>query len=134
MTREELIELPFLISVQVYLTRQQQPAFPLHHFARCPAFAEELGSPYFIYRGGGMLHDVERDIDDASVFRPRFDALPEQLPHVYAGGPDRTPLQATQLRLEDLIQRLFLPLPAEPQWLPGFQVTDHTRNFCCFPR
>src|SRR5271168_489875 len=72
---------------------------------------------------------MELVVDDGAVRRPLLDAGLEGLPHVYAGRFDPLPLSPTQLRSEELVQGLFLPLPAEPQRLAGLQITHHCDEF-----
>src|SRR6516164_6919921 len=104
---------------------QQQPALPLHHLPRRPTLAEELGTAYLIHRCPSMLHDVEFVVDDLAVRGPLFDALPERFPHIHTCRPNRAPLKLTQVLLQEFVQRLFLPLPTEPQRLPRGQVADY---------
>ena len=59
-----------------------------------------------------MLHDVELVIHDPALRQPLLDALPERLPHVHTGRPDRAPLKGAQLLLEELVQRLLSSVPA----------------------
>src|ERR1035437_2330840 len=52
------------------------------------------------------------------------------LPHVHAYRLDPFPLPADQLATEVIIQRLLLPLPAEPQRLARFQIAQPPSETC----
>jgi len=114
--------------------RQQKPAFPLHHVAHAPALAEELRPAYFVDRLVGVLHDMELVVDDGAVGGPLLDAAAVGLPHVHAGRLDPPPLASAQLRPEELVQRLFLPFPAEPERLRALQITHHRDEFRGLPQ
>ncbi len=58
-----------------------------------------------------------------------LDAGLVRLPHVHASRFDPLPLPPAQLRSEELVQSLFLPLPAEPQRLSSLQITHHRDEF-----
>src|SRR6202050_1745040 len=72
-----------------------------------------------------MLQNVKLVIDDLALRRPLCEAQPERLPHVYAGGLDPFPLAADQLAPKEIIQRLPLPLLAEPQRFGRLQIAHH---------
>jgi hypothetical protein len=76
-----------------------------------------------------MLHDVELVIHDPALRQPLLDALPERLPHVHTGRPDRAPLKGAQLLLEELVQRLLSSVPARTTTALVAQSSPD----CCLP-
>ncbi len=54
--------------------------------------------------------------------------------HVHTSSTYCTPLESAQLRLEELIQRFFLPFPPEPQWLARVQIAHHREELLLLPQ
>src|SRR5579862_8763438 len=65
---------------------------------------------------------MEFVIDDTASGSPLFDTQPERFPHVHAARFDASALSASQLRSEELVQRLLLPFLAKPQGLASLQI------------
>src|ERR1017187_4611734 len=114
--------------------RQQQPALAFHQLPRCASFAEELRPAHFIHRRSRVLHDMELVIHDPALRQPLLDALSERLPHVHTSRPNHATLKGAQLLLEELVQRLFLPFPPEPQRLSRLQVAYHGEKLLFLPQ
>src|SRR5207245_10378323 len=55
-------------------------------------------------------------------------AFPEWVPHVLTRCLGPFPLPAHQLAAKDIVQRLLLPLLAEPQRLARFQIAHHRQK------
>src|ERR1700679_2742359 len=98
------------------------------------SFAEELGPPHFVHRLAGMLQNVKLVVDDPALRHPLLQALPERFPHVDTRRSNRTSLKRTQVFLEELVQRLFLPLPSEPQRFSRLQIAHHREEFLLLPQ
>lgn len=60
---------------------------------------------------------------------PLFDTEPERRLHVHATSFNALPRTAPQLRSEELVERLFLPISAKPQRLTRLQIADHRKKF-----
>src|ERR1700689_4501917 len=119
------VQLTPLAAIQIEPTSQKQPALPSYQIPCCSSFAEKLGPPHFVHRLAGMLQNVKLVVDDPALRHPLFQALPKRFPHIHTGRSNRTSLKRTQMFLEELVQRLFLPLSAEPQWFPRLQIAHH---------
>src|SRR6202167_5418478 len=132
--REQFIELPFLVGVQMNPAGQQQPVLALDQLARCATLAEEFRAPNLGHRFVGMLHDVELVVDQATLRNPLLQAQTIGLMHVHTSGPNRTPLKRAELLLEELIQRFLLPFPPEPQRLSCFQIAYHREKLLFLPQ
>ena len=81
-----------------------------------------------------MLHHVELVVDDPASPRPFQNAFGVRLPHVHTGRGDTASLPGTQLATKELIQRLFLPLGAEPQRFPRLQIAHYRQELLFLPQ
>ena len=81
-----------------------------------------------------MLNNVELVVDNATLQYPLFEAQTERLPHVHTACLDTLAAPPTQFGPEKLVQRLLLPVSAEPQWLAGSRLHTTVRNLSLFPR
>src|ERR1700723_4069240 len=131
---EQRVQLTPLAAIQVEPTAQKQPALPPYQIPRSSSFAEELSPPHFVHRLAGMLQNVKLVVHDPALRHPLFQALPKRFPHVHTRGSNRTSLKRTQMFLEDLVQRLFLPLPSEPQRFSRLQIAHHREKFLLLPQ
>src|SRR5262249_9106331 len=96
--------------------------------ASLPPATQPPPPPHLVHRVVGVLHDVELVIHDAASGNPLLQAQPERCPHVHAGRLDASPLAASQLRSEELVQRLLLSFLAEPQRLAGLQIAHYGKE------
>src|SRR5258707_5707918 len=110
---------------QMHPTRQQQPSLAFDQFSRRTTLAEELLTTDFIDGRSGVLHDVELVVHDAALRQPLLDALPKWVPHVHTGRSHSAALKGTQLRLEELVERLLPAFRPEPYRLAAVQVAHH---------
>ena len=131
---EQGVQLTPLAAVQVEPTAQKQPALPPYQIPRSSSFAEELCPPHFVHRLAGMLQNVKLVVHDPALRYPLLQALPKRFPHVHTRRSNRTSLKRTQMFLEELVQRLFLPLSAEPQWFPRLQIAHHRQKLLLLPQ
>src|ERR1700677_1463863 len=128
------IQLVSLPAVQVEPVGQKQSALASYQIPCRSTLAEELGPPHFVHRLAGMLQNVKLVIDDPALRHPLLQALPERFPHVHTRRSNRTSLKRTQVFLEELVQRLFLPLPSEPQRFSRLQIAHHREKFLLLPQ
>src|SRR5580692_9802643 len=128
------VQLTPLATIQVEPTAQKQPALPPYQIPCGSSFAEELSPPHFVHRLARMLQNVKLVVDDPALRHPLFQALPKRFPHVHTRRSNRTSLKRTQMFLEEFVQRLFLPLPSEPQRLPRFQIAHHCEELLLLPQ
>src|SRR5580700_8491050 len=131
---KQRVQLTPLAAIQVEPTAQKQPALPPYQIPCCSSFAEELGPPHFVHRLAGMLQNVKLVVDDPALRHPLLQALPKRFPHVHARGSNRTSLKRTQVFREELVQRLFLPLPSKPQRFSRLQIAHHCEEFLFLPQ
>jgi len=120
--------------VQVEPAGQKQPALAPYQISRRTSFAEELSPPHFVHRLAGMLQNVKLVVHDPALGHPLLQALPERFPHVHTSRSNRTSLKCTQVLLEELVQRLFLTLPSEPQRFSRLQVGHYRHKLLALPR
>ena len=73
-------------------------------------------------------------VDDRALRRPLFQTAFEGLPHIHASRLNPLALRCAQLRPEELIQGVFLPLPAEPKRFTRFQIAHYRDEFIRFPQ
>src|SRR5260370_26622401 len=130
----ECVQLTPLATIQVEPSGQKQQALPPSQIPCCPSFAEKLSPPHLLHRSARMLQNVKLVVDDPALRNPLFQALAKRFPHVHTRRSNRTSLKRTQMLLEKLVQRLFLPLPPEPQRLPRFQIADHRQELLLLPQ
>src|SRR5258708_35845505 len=128
------VQLTPLATIQVEPTGQKQPALPPYQIPCCSSFAEGLSPRDFVHRSARMLQNVKLVVDDPALRHPLFQALAKRFPHVHTRRSNRTSLKRTQMVLEKLVQRLFLPLPPEPQRLPRFQIAYHRQELLLLPQ
>jgi hypothetical protein len=81
---------------------------------------EEFCPPHLIDGIVSVLQHVKLVVYDLALGHPLLNAQPEWLPHVHTHRLDPFPLPADQLAMKEIVQRLLLPLLAEPQWLAAF--------------
>src|ERR1700691_2927711 len=112
------VQLAPLAAIQIEPTAQKQPTLASYQIPRGSSFAEELCPPHFVHRLAGMLQNMKLVVDDPALRHPLLEALSKRFPHVHTRRSNRTSLKPTQMFLPELVQRLFLPLPPEPQRFP----------------
>src|SRR5271157_6199558 len=128
------VQLTPLAAIQIEPTGQKQPALPPYQIPCCSSFAEELSPPHFVHRAARMLQNVKLVVDDLALRHPLFQALPKRFPHVHTRCSNRTSLKRTQMFLEEFVQRLFLPLPSEPQRFSRLQIAHHREELLLLPQ
>jgi hypothetical protein len=121
-------QFPAVRICQVFPSAQQQPFIPFDEASFLWPLPEELCPPHFIDRIVGVLQHVKLVIDDLALRGPLPQAFPEWFPHVHARCLDPLPLATHQLAAKELIQRLLLPLLAEPQRLARLQIAHHRQK------
>jgi hypothetical protein len=94
---------------------------------------DHAATPDLFYRVVGVLDDMEFVIDDTASRNPLLDTQPKRFPHVHAARFDASALSASQLRSEELVQRLLLPFLAKPQGLAGLQIAHYRKKFVVLP-
>src|ERR1700723_2841928 len=128
------VQLTPLAAIQIEPTGQKQPALPPYQIPCCSSSAEELGPPHFVHRLAGMLQNVKLVVHDPALRYPLLQALSERFPHVHTRRSNRTSLKRTQMFLEELVQRLLLPLPSEPLRFSGLQIAHHRQKLLLLPQ
>src|SRR5258708_726116 len=131
---KECVQLTPLATIQVEPTGQKQPALPPYQIPSCSSFAEELSPPHFAHRSARTLHNVKLVVNDPALRHPLFQPLPNRFPCVHTRRSNRTSLKRTQMFLEEFVQRLFLPLPSDPQRLPRLQIAYHCQELLLLPQ
>src|SRR6516165_1164257 len=117
---------------QILPSAQQQPPLPPDEPPLLWSLPEELRLSHLIDRIIGVLQDMELVVHDLALRHPLFNAFAEWLPHVHTRRLNSFPLPAVQLGTEELVQRLLLSLPAEPQRLPVSRLQTTVRNLSFF--
>src|SRR5262245_41886035 len=117
-----------LLAVEVGPPAQQQPALAADEPPRLGPLSEEFCPAGLVQGLTGVAQDVELVAHDLGLGQMLPQAEPEGLPHVDTDGADRPAPGWGQGVGEESVQRLLLALAPDPQWLAGFQVTDHRQE------